>query len=187
MAYMQLAYRSSSSELNPSERVALRAEERARLQDTKVAARALSRIQRGGFTQADVHTLLEHLFLHPSVTVPQRFMVASPSSRPTSGSRQHRRIFFALTHNRSYMRQIRHKRRASTVESHYFQVPQAPLPLSYEAQRDVDYVMGRQRQGRLQVSSSYAPLFSKMNVWTPEASTAVERDALRFLTPPERR
>ncbi|KAG5480469.1 hypothetical protein LSCM4_06236 [Leishmania orientalis] len=185
MASVQLVRRRTSSELSQTERMALRAEERARGHSSKLAAHALSRIKRGVYTNTDVHTLLEQLFLHPPTMVPQRYLIDSPSSKATSRSKQHRRISSALTHNRSYVRQLRCKHRSSTA-SHYFHVPQTPLPLSFEAQRDIDYVTGRQRCGRLQVGSGYAPLFSMLNTWTPEASTAVERRALQFLKPPER-
>ncbi|KAI5686813.1 hypothetical protein MNV84_03472 [Leishmania braziliensis] len=187
MAGMQLVYRSTCSELSPQERVAVFAEERAKGKATKIAARALCRIMRGGHTNADVQTVLQQLSFHSSTTVPKHYLLASPSSKRTSSQwKQHPHILNAQTHNRSYACRLRRQRRASIIEDHYFRVPKTPLPLSYEAQCDIDYVAGRQHRGRVQVDSGYAPLFSKSSTWTPEAMTTAERCALQCLTPPER-
>ncbi|KAG5506512.1 hypothetical protein JKF63_06015 [Porcisia hertigi] len=184
---MQLSCGNRPAELSQAERRKKLEERRAREKAIKSATCALVRVARRGYTKIDVHDFLEQLFSHQSTTVPRGYLIAPPSHKGTAFlSKQHKCVFYAQTHNVSYMNRLRCRRKASTHSNHHFQVPMTPLPLTYDAQRDIDYVMGRKSRRHRQAASGYAPLFSKANTWTPESKTSVEHKALQFLTPPDR-
>lgn len=193
MSYMRLENHSPAARLSTQETVYIRHEAAARKREILAAAATLHNILSGTDTTSDMHEVLAR-FSAPSnlARIPRRFTTARSTVRLTSTrSKQHDRVFYRETHNKTYTRRLRRQhcrqRKASVIEDHYFQVPTSPLPLSYAAQRDSEWLRGSQRRRRGPTGSGYAPLFSKAST-SPLASrelSPVEQEALRFLTPPK--
>lgn len=194
MAYMQLEYHNASSQLTPQELMYIRHQAVAREQEIVAAARCLRRIIERGEGGADLHRVLERFSASINTAhIPKRFIMELPTARPmTSSLKQHERLFYSQTHNRSYICRLRcqhgRQRKASAEEDHHFQVPTSPLPLSFSAQLDSARLHGDPSRRRGQASSGYAPLFSKWNS-TPVLSrelSPLERETLKFLMPSKR-
>lgn len=195
MAYMQLQYHNPSALLSPQEAMYIRREAVAREQEIINASRALRHIIESGDGSADLHAVLERFSASVNTArIPRKFTVARPTVHLTTArSKQHDRVFYRETHNRSYARRLRRlhcrQRKASVMEDHYFQVPTTPLPLSFAAQQDTARSRGSQSRRRAgQSGSGYAPLFSRASS-TPVTSRDLspkEQAALKFLTPSKR-
>ncbi|KPA75216.1 hypothetical protein ABB37_08531 [Leptomonas pyrrhocoris] len=195
MDYMQLEYHNPAAELTPQEVVFIHHAAAAKRQEIIAAARALRRIIESGEGSADLHRVLERFSASVNIThIPKRFMEktpmvsTTPTAATTSRSKKHLRRFHRETHNRNYLRRLHRQRKTSVTESHFFQVPSSPLPLSFAAQQDIERTHGSQSRRRGPTGSGYAPLFTKAST-SPLASrelSPTERASLQFLTPAKR-